>query len=160
LEIIMSSIQDFSIAPLSGENDVILGLDGKLVLLVNVASQCGLTPQYAGLQKLYEELQDEGLVVVGLPCNQFGAQEPGNAHDIATFCETSYGVTFPITEKIDVNGEDRHPIYEWLASFFPGDIEWNFEKFLIDRDGQVIKRYPPQTTPEDPELLQDINESL
>ncbi len=156
----MSSIQDFSIAPLSGENDVILGLDGKLVLLVNVASQCGLTPHYAGLQKLYEELQDEGLVVVGLPCNQFGAQEPGNAHDIATFCETSYGVTFPLTEKIEVNGEDRHPIYEWLTSVFPGDIEWNFEKFLIDRDGQVIKRYPPQTTPEDPELLQDINESL
>ena len=156
----MSSIQDFSIAPLSGENDVILGLDGKLVLLVNVASQCGLTPHYAGLQKLYEELQDEGLVVVGLPCNQFGAQEPGNAHDIATFCETSYGVTFPLTEKIEVYGEDRHPIYEWLTSVFPGDIEWTFEKFLIDRDGRVIKRYPPQTTPEDPELLQDINESL
>ncbi len=133
----MSSIQDFSIAPLSGENDVILGLDGKLVLLVNVASQCGLTPHYAGLQKLYEELQDEGLVVVGLPCNQFGAQEPGNAHDIGTFCETTYGVTFPLTEKIEVNGEDRHPIYEWLTSVFPGDIEWNFEKFLIDRDGQV-----------------------
>ena len=156
----MSTIQDFSIAPLSGEDDVILGLDGRLILLVNVASQCGLTPHYAGLQKLYEELKDEGLVVVGFPCNQFGSQEPGNAHEIATFCETQYGVTFPITEKIEVNGEDRHPIYEWLTSVFPGDIEWNFEKFLIDRDGQVIKRYPPQTAPEDPELLQDINESL
>ena len=156
----MSSIQDFSIPSLSGDDDVILGLDGKLILLVNVASQCGLTPHYAGLQKLYEELQEEGLVVIGLPCNQFGAQEPGNAHDIASFCETKYGVTFPITEKIEVNGENKHPIYEWLTDVFPGDIEWNFEKFLIDRDGQVIKRYPPQTTPEDPELLQDINESL
>ena len=156
----MSNLQSFSIAPLTGEQDVILGLDGKVVLLVNVASQCGLTPHYAGLQKLYEELKGQGFAVVGLPCNQFGAQEPGNANDIKDFCETNYGVTFPLTEKINVNGEDQHPLYAWLTTAFPGDIEWNFEKFLINRDGEIIKRYPPQTEPEDPELQQDIGEAL
>jgi len=156
----MSNLQSFSIAPLVGEKDIILGLDGKVVLLVNVASQCGLTPHYAGLQKLYEELKGQDFTVVGLPCNQFGAQEPGNANDIEDFCKTNYGVTFPLTEKIKVNGEDQHPLYAWLTTAFPGDIEWNFEKFLINRDGEVIKRYPPQTEPEDPELQQDICEAL
>lgn len=156
----MSNLQSFSIAPLTGEKDIILGLDGKVVLLVNVASQCGLTPHYAGLQKLYEELKGQDFTVVGLPCNQFGAQEPGNANDIEDFCKTNYGVTFPLTEKIKVNGEDQHPLYAWLTTAFPGDIEWNFEKFLINRDGEVIKRYPPQTEPEDPELQQDICEAL
>ncbi|MBT5891097.1 MAG: glutathione peroxidase [Chromatiales bacterium] len=156
----MSNLQSFSIAPLAGEKDIILGLDGKVVLLVNVASQCGLTPHYAGLQKLYEELKGQDFTVVGLPCNQFGAQEPGNANDIEDFCKTNYGVTFPLTEKIKVNGEDQHPLYAWLTTAFPGDIEWNFEKFLINRDGEVIKRYPPQTEPEDPELQQDICEAL
>lgn len=156
----MSNLQSFSIAPLAGEKDIILGLDGKVVLLVNVASQCGLTPHYAGLQKLYEELKGQDFTVVGLPCNQFGAQEPGNANDIEDFCKTNYGVTFPLTEKIKVNGEEQHPLYAWLTTAFPGDIEWNFEKFLINRDGEVIKRYPPQTEPEDPELQQDICEAL
>jgi len=156
----MSNLQSFSIAPLTGEKDIILGLDGKVVLLVNVASQCGLTPHYAGLQKLYEELKGQDFTVVGLPCNQFGAQEPGNANDIKDFCKTNYGVTFPLTEKIKVNGEEQHPLYAWLTTAFPGDIEWNFEKFLINRDGEVIKRYPPQTEPEDPELQQDICEAL
>ena len=156
----MSNLQSFSIAPLAGEKDIILGLDGKVVLLVNVASQCGLTPHYAGLQKLYEELKGQDFTVVGLPCNQFGAQEPGNANDIEDFCKTNYGVTFPLTEKIKVNGEDQHPLYAWLTTAFPGDIEWNFEKFLINRDGEIIKRYPPQTEPEDPELQQDICEAL
>ena len=156
----MSNLQSFSIAPLTGEKDIILGLDGKVVLLVNVASQCGLTPHYAGLQKLYEELKGQDFTVVGLPCNQFGAQEPGNANDIKDFCKTNYGVTFPLTEKIKVNGEEQHPLYAWLTTAFPGDIEWNFEKFLINRDGEVINRYPPQTEPEDPELQQDICEAL
>mgnify|MGYP000305407164 FL=1 len=156
----MSNLQSFSIAPLTGEKDIILGLDGKVVLLVNVASQCGLTPHYAGLQKLYEELKSQDFTVVGLPCNQFGAQEPGNANDITDFCKTTYGVTFPLTEKIKVNGEEQHPLYAWLTTAFPGDIEWNFEKFLINRDGEVIKRYPPQTEPEDPQLQQDICEAL
>ena len=156
----MSNLQSFSIAPLTGEKDIILGLDGKVVLLVNVASQCGLTSHYAGLQKLYEELKSQDFTVVGLPCNQFGAQEPGNANDITDFCKTTYGVTFPLTEKIKVNGEEQHPLYAWLTTAFPGDIEWNFEKFLINRDGEVIKRYPPQTEPEDPQLQQDICEAL
>lgn len=156
----MSNLQSFSIAPLTGEKDIILGLDGKVVLLVNVASQCGLTSHYAGLQKLYEELKSQDFTVVGLPCNQFGEQEPGNANDITDFCKTTYGVTFPLTEKIKVNGEEQHPLYAWLTTSFPGDIEWNFEKFLINRDGEVIKRYPPQTEPEDPQLQQDICEAL
>ena len=156
----MSNLQSFSIAPLTGEKDIILGLDGKVVLLVNVASQCGLTSHYAGLQKLYEELKSQDFTVVGLPCNQFGAQEPGNANDITDFCKTTYGVTFPLTEKIKVNGEEQHPLYAWLTTAFPGDIEWNFEKFLINRDGEVIKRSPPQTEPEDPQLQQDICEAL
>ncbi len=156
----MSNLHDFSIAALTSDDDVIPGLGGKVVLAVNVASKCGLTPHYKGLQKLYEELGDEGLVVVGFPCNQFGEQEPGKADEIAEFCETNYGVTFPITEKIEVNGDNKHPLYGWFTEVFPGDIEWNFEKFLINRDGEVIKRYPPQTEPEDAVLLQDISEAL
>jgi len=156
----MSGLQDFSIKGLTGAADIIPELAGKAVLAVNVASKCGLTPHYAGLQKLYEELSDQGLVVVGFPCNQFGAQEPGTPEEITSFCDTNYGVTFPLTEKIDVNGPDQHPIYAWLQDAFPGDIEWNFEKFLINRDGEVIKRYPPATTPDDAVLMQDVVEAL
>jgi glutathione peroxidase len=156
----MSNLNDFSIAGLTSDANVVADLGGKVVLLVNVASKCGLTPHYKGLQKLYEELQEEDFVVVGVPCNQFGAQEPGKPEEIANFCELNYGVTFPLTEKVDVNGDAKHPLYEWLTTVFPGDIEWNFEKFLINRDGEVIHRYPPQTTPEDSGLLQDISEAL
>ena len=156
----MSRLQDFQIRSLSGDDNLLQSTDGQVVLAVNVASKCGLTPQYAGLEKLNEELSGQGFTVVGFPCNQFGAQEPGTPEEIREFCTTNYSVTFPLSEKIDVNGDGRHALYAWLTEAFPGDIEWNFEKFLIDRDGQVIKRYPPQTTPEDPELLQDINESL
>ncbi len=123
---------------------------------VNVASH----RTTRGLQKLYDQLGDEGLTVVGFPCNQFGAQEPGTADEIADFCTTNYSVSFPMTEKIEVNGENKHAIYAWLQDTFPGDIEWNFEKFLINRDGEVIKRYPPQTTLDDAVLLQDITEAL
>jgi glutathione peroxidase len=156
----MATLQDFSIESLQDAGNVVAGLSGNVVLAVNVASKCGLTPHYAGLQKLYEELSEQGFTVVGFPCNQFGAQEPGTADDIAEFCDTNYSVTFPLTEKIEVNGEDQHAIYAWLQETFPGDIEWNFEKFLINRDGEVIKRYPPQTTPDDAGLLQDIAEAL
>jgi len=156
----MTTLQDFSIKPLQGDADLIPQLDGKVVLAVNVASQCGLTPQYAGLQKLQDELAALDFVVVGFPCNQFGAQEPGTPEEITQFCSTNYDVSFPLTEKIDVNGADQHPIYAWFQEQFPGDIEWNFEKFLIDRDGQVIKRYPPATTPEDPVIAQDITDNL
>jgi glutathione peroxidase len=156
----MSNLNDFSIAGLTSDENVIAGLNGKVVLVVNVASKCGLTPHYKGLQKLYEELHEQGFVVVGVPCNQFGAQEPGKPEEIASFCDVNYGVTFPITKKVEVNGDDKHAIYEWLTDVFPGDIEWNFEKFLINRDGEVVHRYPPQTTPEDSGLLQDISEAL
>jgi glutathione peroxidase len=156
----MATLQDFSIESLQDAGNVVAGLSGNVVLAVNVASKCGLTPHYEGLQKLYEELSEQGFTVVGFPCNQFGAQEPGTADDIAEFCDTNYSVTFPLTEKIEVNGEDQHAIYAWFQEVFPDDIEWNFEKFLINRDGEVIKRYPPQTTPDDAGLLQDIAEAL
>ena len=156
----MTKLRDFSIQGLQDDSNVVDQLDGKVVLAVNVASKCGLTPHYKGLQKLQDELGDQEFTVVGFPCNQFGAQEPGSPEEIAEFCELNYGVTFPITEKIDVNGADKHPIYAWFQSVFPGDIEWNFEKFLIDKNGKVIKRYPPQTAPDDAVLLQDVTDAL
>ena len=156
----MTTLNDFSIQSLQNDGDVIADLNGKVVLAVNVASKCGLTPQYAGLQELYAELGEQGFTVVGFPCNQFGAQEPGTPDEIAEFCSTTYEVSFPITEKIEVNGDNKHPIYAWLQDAFPGDIEWNFEKFLIDRNGKVIRRYPPQTAPNDAGLLQDIGDAL
>jgi glutathione peroxidase len=158
----MSTLQDFQINAIQGGGNIVPDLKGKVVLAVNVASKCGLTPHYTGLEKLYEEHNEQGLSVVGFPCNQFGAQEPGTEDEIVSFCTTNYGVKFPMTTKIDVNGKDKHPIYAWLTSDenFPGDIEWNFEKFLIDREGKVVKRYPPATTPEDSGLLQDIADLL
>jgi glutathione peroxidase len=158
--IVMATLQDFTIDSLQDSGNVIANLQGKVVLAVNVASKCGLTPQYEGLQKLYAELNGEGFAVVGFPCNQFGAQEPGTPDEIVEFCDTNYSVTFPLTQKIDVNGESKHAVYAWFQEVFPGDIEWNFEKFLINRDGEVIKRYPPQTTLDDAGLLQDISEAL
>jgi len=156
----MATLQDFSIQSLQNDGDVVADLNGKVVLAVNVASKCGLTPHYAGLQELQAGLGEQGFTVVGFPCNQFGAQEPGTPDEIAEFCATKYAVSFPMTEKIEVNGANRHPIYAWLQTEFPGDIEWNFEKFLIDRNGKVIRRYPPQTTPDDAGLLQDISDAL
>jgi len=156
----MPTLQDFSINALTSDSNVIAELSGKVVLAVNVASKCGLTPHYEGLQKLQDELGEQGFSVVGFPCNQFGAQEPGTPDEIAQFCSTNYGVTFPVTEKIDVNGDGKHAIYAWLQETFPGDIEWNFEKFLINKNGEVIKRYPPQTAPDDAVLLQDIADSI
>lgn len=138
---------------------------GKAILIVNVASRCGLTPQYAGLQKLAEEYADRGLVVLGVPCNQFGAQEPGSAEDIQTFCSTSYGVAFPLTEKVDVNGEARHPLYRELtttpdADGQAGDVVWNFEKFVVGPEGRVVARFRPSTKPDAPELLDTIERAL
>ena len=156
----MTNLQSFKADRIGSSTNLIPDLANKVVLAVNVASKCGLTPQYAGLEKLYEELKGEGLVVVGFPCNQFGGQEPGTPQEIVTFCQATYDVTFPLTGKIDVNGPGRHPIYQWLTSEFGGDIEWNFEKFLIGRDGKVVKRYPPATKPDDKSLLQDIADLL
>jgi glutathione peroxidase len=138
---------------------------GKALLVVNVASRCGLTPQYEGLQKLYETYRDRGLVVLGFPCNQFGGQEPGTEAEIQEFCSSRYDVTFPLFAKIDVNGEQRSPVYAWLteqttAPDGPGDIVWNFAKFVLDRDGNVVARFSPPTKPDDPELVAAVERAL
>jgi glutathione peroxidase len=138
---------------------------GGPALLVNVASKCGLTPQYAGLERLHEQYAARGFSVVGLPCNQFGGQEPGSSEEIAEFCSATYGVTFPMTEKVEVNGPGRHSIYDELVrtpdeSGNDGDITWNFEKFLDDRDGHVVARFNPRTEPDDPRLVQSIDALL
>ena len=134
---------------------------GKATLVVNVASKCGLTPQYEGLERLHEQYADRGFTVVGVPCNQFMGQEPGTPEEIATFCSTTYGVTFPLYEKVDVNGDDRHPIYGELTQTadgegVDGDIRWNFEKFLVSPDGEVVARFAPTTDPEAPEIIEAI----
>lgn len=158
------SIFDAPIHTLAGEPASLADHRGKTLLLVNVASKCGLTPQYTGLEALHEKYADQGFAVLGFPCNQFGAQEPGSAEEIATFCSTSYGVTFPLFEKIDVNGESRHPIYAELtavadAEGHSGDIRWNFEKFLVAPDGSIT-RFSPMVTPEDPALVGAIEATL
>jgi glutathione peroxidase len=138
---------------------------GRALLVVNVASKCGLTPQYAALQSLADTYAERGLVVLGVPCNQFGGQEPGAAAEIAEFCEVNYGVTFPITEKVEVNGPGRHPLYTELTAAADdtgqaGDITWNFEKFLVDPAGAVVRRFRPLVTPDAPELVAAIEASL
>ena len=149
------SIYDVKIAGLKGETDDVLGeLQGKTTLIVNVASRCGLTPQYEGLVKLQSDYEDRGFTVVGVPCNQFGEQEPGGPEEIVTFCSTTYGVDFPLTEKVEVNGEGRHELYQQLTSHpdekgQTGDIRWNFEKFLIGPDGQIVARFDPLIQPDD-----------
>jgi len=159
----MSNFYEFDIKAIDGSANLLGSLKGKVVLAVNVASRCGLTPQYAGLEELHEELANEDFAVVGFPCNQFGAQEPGSEKDIQDFCSATYGVTFPMSAKLEVNGAGRHPLYAWLtdpANGHPGDIQWNFEKFLIGRDGRLLKRYAPTTKPRDNGLMQDIADAL
>jgi glutathione peroxidase len=159
------TVRDIPVNTLTGEPSSLGDLDGKTLLVVNVASKCGLTPQYAGLEALHERFADRGFAVVGFPCNQFGEQEPGSAEEIATFCSTTYGVSFPMFEKIEVNGPGRHPIYTELtaaadAEGQAGDIQWNFEKFLIGSDGAVIARFRPMTAPDAPELVEAIEANL
>jgi glutathione peroxidase len=159
------SVYETPIKSLDGEPGVLAAQQGNVVLIVNVASQCGLTPQYEGLEKLHEQYSAQGFAVVGVPCNQFGAQEPGSPEEIATFCSTTYGVTFPLTEKIEVNGEGRHALYDQLtpvadAEDHAGDIRWNFEKFLIGRDGEVIARFSPLVVPEDENLVGAIDKAV
>ena len=159
----MTNFFDFKVQGLDGGPDMLAPLRGKVILAVNVASQCGYTPQYAGLEELYQELKAQNFAVVGFPCNQFGAQEPGSAAEIQSFCSLNFGVSFPLAAKIEVNGAHRHPLYAWLTAKdngFPGDIGWNFEKFLIDRDGRVACRYPSGTKPTDPVFLQDLADVL
>jgi glutathione peroxidase len=158
-----SSFFDFDVTAIDGSPDLLGRLRGQVVLAVNVASKCGYTPQYGGLEQLYRGLHAERFSVVGFPCNQFGGQEPGSEAQIAQFCSTTYDVTFPISAKLDVNGARRHPLYAWLTApeqGFAGDIGWNFEKFLIGRDGRVLKRYPSGTKPQDNGLMQDIATAL
>ena len=159
------TIYDIPVKTLDGADSSLGALAGKTLLVVNVASKCGLTPQYTALEELHERLAPRGFSVVGFPCNQFMGQEPGTAEEIAEFCSTSYGVTFPLFEKIEVNGEDRHPLYAELtavpdAAGEAGDVQWNFEKFLLRPDGTVAARFRPRTVPDDPEVLAAIEENL
>ena len=155
----MTSVYDYEAKSLDGQPIRLADYAGKVLLVVNTASECGFTPQFEGLEKLYEQYRDRGLVVLGFPCNQFGAQEPGSAAEIGAFCQKNYGVSFPMFDKIDVNGDTAHPLYRWLKQSAPGvlgseRIKWNFTKFLVDRSGQVKARYAPVTKPE--ELAKDI----
>jgi glutathione peroxidase len=159
------SVHDVEIRSLNGDPGSLGDHKGKAVLVVNVASKCGLTPQYEGLERLHEQYADRGFTVLGVPCNQFGEQEPGSPEEIATFCSTSYGVTFPLTEKIEVNGEGRHPLYAQLtatndAEGKAGDIQWNFEKFLISPEGEIVARFRPLVEPEADELTSAVEATL
>ncbi len=159
------SLFDIPVHTLDGAESSLAPHEGKALLLVNVASKCGLTPQYEGLEALQKRYEDRGFSVIGFPCNQFAGQEPGSAEEIQTFCSTNYGVSFPLYEKIDVNGEHRHPIYAELvdtptADGEAGDITWNFEKFLISPIGQIVGRFSPRTEPDDPALVAAIEAYL
>jgi len=159
------SLYDIPINSLTGQPGTLAEQKGKVALMVNVASKCGLTPQYEGLEKIYEQYRDRGFTVLGFPCNQFLEQEPGTPDEIAEFCQVNYGVQFPIFEKIEVNGDDKHPLYAELEKTaddegHSGDIRWNFEKFLVDGDGKVVKRFSPTVEPEAPELVGAIEGAL
>jgi glutathione peroxidase len=159
----MSNIHEFSANSLSGAQVDLGSYKGKVLLIVNTASNCGFTPQYKGLEAVYQQFKDKGVEVLGFPCNQFGSQEPGSSDEIGAFCEKNYGVTFPLFAKIDVNGNDAHPLFKHLKQQAPGlmgteAIKWNFTKFLVKKDGTVYKRYAPQTEPK--ELMQDIEKLL
>jgi glutathione peroxidase len=158
----MTTLSDFTATTLSGEERSLSTYAGKVVLVVNTASKCGFTPQYAGLEELYTQLEDEGFVVLAFPCNQFGSQEPGSEEEIGEFCQANYGVTFPMFAKVDVNGDDAHPLFAWLKDerkgVLGGRIKWNFTKFLIGRDGRVIERYAPNCEPAD--LADDVRAAL
>ncbi len=158
----MTALTDFSATTLDGVPQDLSAYAGQVVLVVNTASQCGLTPQYAGLEELWQSYREQGLVVLGFPCDQFGGQEPGTADEIGAFCQRNYGVTFPMFAKVEVNGDDAHPLWQWLRAEKGGllgdAIKWNFTKFLVGRDGRVLKRYSPTTEPAG--LADDIEAAL
>jgi len=159
----MSSIYDFEARQINGKDIALSEFKGKVMLIVNTASKCGFTPQFGGLEELHKTYGKQGLVVLGFPCNQFGAQDPGNNEEIAQFCQLNYGVSFPMMAKIDVKGDAAHPLFQWLSKEAPGllgstSIKWNFTKFLVGKDGRVLKRYGPQESPES--LAKDIEQAL
>ena len=159
------SMYAHKINPLTGSGDVLGAQQGKVTLLVNVASKCGLTPQYTAMQQLQTDLAAKGFSVIGVPCNQFLEQEPGSAEEIVEFCSATYGVSFPLTEKVEVNGDARHGLFAALTEVadgegYTGDIRWNFEKFVLDREGNVVARFHPQVAPDAPEVLAAINSAL
>ena len=159
----MSSLYDFDALRIDGTSVPLRQYEGKVLLIVNTASACGFTPQFAGLEELHQRYADQGLAVLGFPCNQFGRQDPGSNEEIASFCQRNYGVSFPMMAKIDVNGPEATPLYRWLTAEAPGllgskAIKWNFTKFLVGRDGQVIRRYAPQDAPQ--KLASDIEAAL
>ncbi|WP_296447813.1 glutathione peroxidase [Rhodoferax sp. UBA5149] len=159
----MSTVYDFDALQINGKSVSLSQFKGKAMLIVNTASACGFTPQFAGLEELHKAYVDQGLVVLGFPCNQFGAQDTGSNDEIAEFCQMNYGVSFPMMAKIDVNGAQAHPLYQWLAAEAPGllgtkSIKWNFTKFLIGKDGSVLKRYAPTDTPAS--MARDIEAAL
>ena len=161
----MPTLHDFSARTITGEDSSLRDYAGKVAVVVNVASKCGLTPQYAGLEKLYETYRARGLEVLGFPCNQFAGQEPGSDAEVQEFCKLRFGVSFPLFSKIDVNGAARHPLYAWLsaedaAPEGPGDIKWNFGKFVVGRDGRVKARFAPTTAPDDPAFTAAIEKAL
>lgn len=158
-----NSVQDIPLKDIDGKDTSLKAYQGKVVLVVNVASKCGLTPQYKALEALYRKYKDQGLVIVGFPCNDFGAQEPGTPTEIKEFCSTKYDVTFPLMAKLHVKGSEQHPLYANLTgkdAKFPGEIEWNFGKFLISRDGTVTQRFSPKTTPDSTEVTAAIEQAL
>ncbi|HAV87037.1 glutathione peroxidase [Stutzerimonas balearica] len=159
----MSAFHQLVLPALGGGELPLSQYADRLLLVVNVASHCGLTPQYAGLEQLYQRYAGRGLVVLGIPCNQFAGQEPGSDEEIRSFCSLNYGVSFPLSAKLEINGPQRHPLYRLLAgegADFPGDITWNFEKFLVDTDGRVLGRFSPRTAPDDPALIQAVESAL
>ena len=157
------SIYDIKLKDIDGKDTTLAAYKGKAVLIVNVASKCGYTKQYTGLQELYEKYKDKGLVVLGFPCNQFNAQEPGSNQEIKEFCSSKFHVTFPMFDKLEVNGANRHPLYVQLAgkdSPFPGDIKWNFNKFLVGKDGKILNRFDSKVTPESDEMAKAVEAAL
>ena len=158
----MTVLGDFSATTIDGQERSLADYEGRVVLVVNTASACGFTPQLAGLEELWQTYREQGLTVVGFPCNQFGGQEPGSAEEIGEFCQKNYGVTFPLMAKVDVNGDDAHPVFSWLRSEKGGllgsKIKWNFTKFLVGRDGAVIARYAPNTDPAT--LADDVEKAI
>jgi glutathione peroxidase len=161
----MTTAHEFSHSTIDGQPKALSDYRGKVLLIVNVASRCGLTPQYTALEELYRGMKDRGLEVLGFPCNQFAGQEPGTEAEIKQFCESKYDVSFPLFSKLDVNGANRHPLYAWLTAQAtkpdgPGDVKWNFGKFLIGRDGNVVARFTPKTSPTAPDVVDAIEAAL